>query len=117
MSDDHKLTPGQKVDLSEMEADGKALHDDRKEAEKEFKRLRKAFRNLQARLYAEDKRQMLIVFQAMDAGGKDGSAGTDGFAVGALPNRLHGSDSGLSRGEYVGGIGQSFGTTLGSEVC
>ena len=62
MSDDHKLEPGQKVNLSEIEADGKVLHDDRKEAEKEFKELRKEFRELQARLYAEDKRQMLIVF-------------------------------------------------------
>jgi PPK2 family polyphosphate:nucleotide phosphotransferase len=73
MSDTHQLEPGQKINLSEIPADGKLYHDDRKKAEKEFKGLRNDFRDLQARLYAEDKRQMLIVFQAMDAGGKDGT--------------------------------------------
>jgi PPK2 family polyphosphate:nucleotide phosphotransferase len=73
MSNTHKLEPGQKVNLADIPADGKEFHDNRKEAEKEFKDLRKEFRELQARLYAEDKRQLLIVFQAMDAGGKDGT--------------------------------------------
>ena len=73
MSDTHKLVPGQEVDLSAISADGKEYHDDRKKAEKEFKELRRQFRALQARLYAEDKHKVLIVFQAMDAGGKDGT--------------------------------------------
>ncbi len=73
MSAIHKVAPGQKVNLSEIDANGKHLHDDRKKAEKEFKKLRKEFRDLQARLYAEDKSRLLIVFQAMDAGGKDGT--------------------------------------------
>ena len=73
MSDTHKLEPGQRVNLAAIPADGKDYHDNRKQAEKEFKKLREEFRDLQARLYAEDKRQLLIVFQAMDAGGKDGT--------------------------------------------
>ena len=73
MNDIHKVEPGQTVKLADIAADGKDLHDNRKEAEKEFKKLRKEFRELQAKLYAEDKRQVLIVFQAMDAGGKDGT--------------------------------------------
>lgn len=73
MNDTHKVEPGQTVNLADVPADGKDLHDNRKAAEKEFKKLRKEFRELQAKLYAEDKRQMLIVFQAMDAGGKDGT--------------------------------------------
>jgi PPK2 family polyphosphate:nucleotide phosphotransferase len=73
MNSPHKLEPGQEVNLAEIPADGKLFHDDRKEAKKEFKLLRKEFRELQLRLYAEDKHQMLIVFQAMDAGGKDGT--------------------------------------------
>ncbi len=76
MSDRHKLEPGQQVDLATIPVDGKDLHDDRKQAEKEFKELRNEFRVLQARLYAEDKQQLLIVFQAMDAGGKDGTIRT-----------------------------------------
>lgn len=73
MPDTHKLLPNQKVSLSDTTADGKEFHADRKEAKKEFKKLRKEFRELQARFYAEDKRKLLIVFQAMDAGGKDGT--------------------------------------------
>lgn len=73
MDDTHKLEPGQEVNLDEMTADSKDCHDNRKQAEKEFKILRKEFRDLQARLYAEDQRQMLIDFQAVDAGGKDGT--------------------------------------------
>jgi PPK2 family polyphosphate:nucleotide phosphotransferase len=73
MSDTHRIVPGQSVDLAATEADGKKLHDDRKAAEKEFKKLRKEFRELQARLYAEGEQKLLMVFQAMDAGGKDGT--------------------------------------------
>jgi PPK2 family polyphosphate:nucleotide phosphotransferase len=73
MDDSHLVIPGQQVNLEETEANGKNLYDDRKAAEVEFKRLRKEFRDLQARLYAESKHKVLIVFQAMDAGGKDGT--------------------------------------------
>jgi len=73
MSDTHKVFPGQTINLAEIDANGKHLHDNRKVAEKEFKTLREEFRGLQARLYAEDKNHLLIVFQAMDAGGKDGT--------------------------------------------
>lgn len=46
---------------------------DRNTAEEEFKSLRKELIQLQYRLYAEDKQKLLIVLQAMDAGGKDGT--------------------------------------------
>ncbi|MEM7115656.1 MAG: polyphosphate kinase 2 family protein [Chloroflexota bacterium] len=52
---------------------GKTLHPDRAAAEAEFKQLRRELRDWQARLYAEGKQKLLIVFQAMDAGGKDGT--------------------------------------------
>lgn len=73
MVNTHKLEPNQAVSLSSIVTDGKEYHSNRKQAEKEFKDLRKEFRELQARFYAEDKRKLLIVFQAMDAGGKDGT--------------------------------------------
>lgn len=73
MSDTHRLIPGQIVDMETLPSNGKIFHDDRKKAEKEFEKLRRRFRELQQRLYAEDKRKLLIVFQAMDAGGKDGA--------------------------------------------
>ena len=69
----HKLTQGQKIYLNFTPADGKKFHKNRDKAEKEFKKLRKEFRDLQARFYAENKHKLLLVFQAMDAGGKDGT--------------------------------------------
>ena len=49
---------------SESELDKKAL-------KKELRELRKELAELQHQLYAEDKRSVLIIFQAMDASGKD----------------------------------------------
>ena len=69
----HQLTPGEPVSIRDLSTDGKEFHDDRKQAEREFKNLRKEFIDLQARLYAEDRHKVLIVLQAMDAGGKDGT--------------------------------------------
>ena len=42
-----------------------------KETEKKLRKNRKELAELQEKLYAEDKRAVLIVFQAMDAAGKD----------------------------------------------
>ena len=39
----------------------------------EFKRLRIEISRLQRVLYAENQQSLLVVFQAMDAGGKDGT--------------------------------------------
>jgi PPK2 family polyphosphate:nucleotide phosphotransferase len=46
-------------------------HTDRPAAEAEFRALRKELREWQRKFYAEGKRKLLIVFQALDAGGKD----------------------------------------------
>ena len=59
--------------LTDLPTDGKLFHDNRKIAEKEFKKLRRELIELQTRLYAEGRQKLLIVFQAMDAGGKDGT--------------------------------------------
>jgi PPK2 family polyphosphate:nucleotide phosphotransferase len=67
----HQLTPGNPIRLNEINPDGKDFHDDRDSAEEEFRNLREEFIEFQQRLYAEDKHKLLIVFQAMDAGGKD----------------------------------------------
>lgn len=69
----HRLEPGQIFQLENLPTDGKQFHPDRETAETEFKTLRKEFVALQRRLYAEGKQKLLIVFQAMDAGGKDGT--------------------------------------------
>ena len=67
----HRLTPGVEINIRDLPTDGTAFCDDRKQAEKEFKELRKELIELQARIYAEGKHKILIIFQAMDAGGKD----------------------------------------------
>jgi PPK2 family polyphosphate:nucleotide phosphotransferase len=73
MENEHQLKPGEKISLRDIPADGKEYHSNKEKAKEEFKELRKELRDLQARLYAEDKKKILIVFQAMDAGGKDGT--------------------------------------------
>lgn len=73
MPDTHRLHPGQPVDLRELPTQGKQFHADRKAAEKEFLELRDELAGLQYKLYAEGRRKLLVVLQAMDTGGKDGT--------------------------------------------
>jgi len=73
MPDTHRLDPERPIRLAEMPTNGKQFHPDRKAAEAEFRSLRRALAELQARLYAEGKHKLLVVLQAMDAGGKDGT--------------------------------------------
>lgn len=73
MSDTHIITLGQSIDLAEFSTRGKDFHDDREAAEEEFHLLREELIKLQVALYAEGKQSLLIVLQAMDAGGKDGT--------------------------------------------
>ena len=73
MHETHRLTTGKKIVLQELPTDGKKLHPDREAAEEEFKGLRDELIDWQYRLYAEDKRKLLVIFQAIDAGGKDGT--------------------------------------------
>ena len=68
----HRLMAERPFNLEALPTDGKQFHPNRDEAETEFKALRKEFVQLQRQLYAEGKQKLLIVLQAMDAGGKDG---------------------------------------------
>ena len=69
----HCLTAGKPISLAETSTSSRKFHDDRDKAEKQFRKLRDEFIKMQACLYAEGKRKVLIVLQAMDAGGKDGA--------------------------------------------
>ena len=69
----HRLTPGEPITLEGMPTRAKPFGQDRDKAKAEFKSLRKELIQLQRRFYAEGKAKLLIVFQAMDAGGKDGT--------------------------------------------
>lgn len=70
----HQLTPEQPIRLANLPTRGKQFYPDGKEAaDHEFRALRDELIELQERLYAEEKQKLLIVLQAMDAGGKDGT--------------------------------------------
>ena len=67
----HRVPPQTAVSLAEMPTRAGSFHDDRPQAEEEFKRLRDELAQLQNVLYAQGTDKLLIVLQAMDAGGKD----------------------------------------------
>ncbi len=73
MPDTHKLDPGRAVRLTDLTTRGKDLHGNRQAAEREFASLRDQLVELQGRWYAEGQRKLLVILQAMDAGGKDGT--------------------------------------------
>ena len=58
--DNHKSAPGAEVD-------------DKKQLEKQLKKAVKRIAELQKKLYADNRFSVLLVFQAMDAAGKDGT--------------------------------------------
>lgn len=62
------------IDLKKFNADDLTFSPDgKKAAKKEWKELRKRLIKLQRLLYAEGRHKVLIVLQAMDSGGKDGT--------------------------------------------
>jgi PPK2 family polyphosphate:nucleotide phosphotransferase len=73
MSDIHRLVAGRSIRLADLPTEGKEFQPDKAKAQEEFAALRAELVALQPRLYAENKQKLLIVLQAMDAGGKDGT--------------------------------------------
>lgn len=72
--DKYRVRPGQQVDLSKWDSSDRSEFDgSRKEGEKYQKTLRKRLAELQQLMWAEDRHKLLVVFQAMDTGGKDGT--------------------------------------------
>ena len=71
----YEIKPRKKVVLDDYDPndtsgfEGKDQDQDEKE---ESKKLNEKLRQLQEKLYAEHKKKVLVVFQAMDTGGKDG---------------------------------------------
>ncbi|MEM8862157.1 MAG: polyphosphate kinase 2 family protein [Chloroflexota bacterium] len=68
----YRVEPGEKIELARISTKAADHYNEpRKTAEDEFKDLRKELMDLQFRLYAEGKQKLLVVLQALDAGGKD----------------------------------------------
>lgn len=66
------VKPGARVRLKDYDADADGGFKDREKAEAEFAKDVARIGELQDVLYAEDRRALLVVLQAMDTGGKDG---------------------------------------------
>lgn len=67
------VKPGQKLRLKDIDPAFKGLHETREAAAQDLERYQQKLMQQQALLYAEKKHSVLIVLQAMDAGGKDGT--------------------------------------------
>ncbi|MCB9495823.1 MAG: polyphosphate kinase 2 family protein [Fibrobacteria bacterium] len=66
-------SPGKKVRLDRLPTDAEGGGEAKAEAVERTESIRPQLRSLQERLYAEGKRGLIVVFQAMDTGGKDGA--------------------------------------------
>jgi PPK2 family polyphosphate:nucleotide phosphotransferase len=68
--DRYRVLPGEEVDLADHDSSDTASYDDA-EAREELGGIVEQIAELQARLYAEDQRSVLVVVQGIDAAGKD----------------------------------------------
>ena len=73
LSERFKVKPGSNVRLARWDPDDTAGFPDRQSVETKTQKNLKRLSELEYLLYAENKRSILIVLQAMDAGGKDGA--------------------------------------------
>ena len=71
--DKFRVPEGERLDLSSHITDFTGNYTSKKNAEEDLKKNTKHLRELQRVLYADDKHSLLIIFQAMDAAGKDGT--------------------------------------------
>lgn len=69
----YRVEPGAKINLKTIDPNESEHYERRKDVKDELKIQRDRIAELQARLYAERKQSLLIVLQAMDTGGKDGT--------------------------------------------
>src|SRR5258707_15315642 len=69
----HLVKPGKKVKLTKFRTDDKGPFKEKDDAQRVIEKNLGKLKELQEVLYAEARRSLLVVFQAMDAGGKDGA--------------------------------------------
>ncbi len=62
-----------KLDLSKIKTDDTGDYKSKKDAKEDLKKNIKEMKKLQDKLYADDRYSVLLIFQAMDAAGKDGT--------------------------------------------
>jgi len=69
----YRVEPGEPFSLSDVDPDASEHYGKKKDVAEELQSQRKRIQALQERLYAENEQGLLIVLQAMDTGGKDGT--------------------------------------------
>jgi PPK2 family polyphosphate:nucleotide phosphotransferase len=69
----YRVEPGERFTIAEEDAADTGGFGDREEVEAEYSGLVAQIAGLQERLYAEEKRSLLVVLQGIDAAGKDGT--------------------------------------------
>jgi len=70
----YRVEPGTHIDLTQIDpADRSAFEGDKKAGRREARRLNARLEELQELLYAEGAHRLLVVLQAIDTGGKDGT--------------------------------------------
>ncbi len=71
--DEFRVKPGSKVNLTKIDPHYHGEYETEQAASDELKRYSQRLSELQALMYAENKHALLVVLQAMDGGGKDGT--------------------------------------------
>lgn len=69
----YRVRPGEPISLADIDPDESEGFNSKADVKEELTALRETISDLQARLYAEGRRSLLVVLQAMDTGGKDGA--------------------------------------------
>ena len=69
----YRVEPGSRLKLADVDPEESERYRRKKDVTEELNRQRVRIADLQARLHAEHDRSLLIVLQAMDTGGKDGT--------------------------------------------
>lgn len=81
------LVTGADFRLADIKPDSDKHFTDKDDAEKRLAKLRPRLADLQENLYAEHQRSLLLVFQALDTGGKDGAI--EKLLTGVNPAGVH----------------------------
>ena len=69
----YRVRPGKPIVLADLDPNESNAYQSKKDAEQELEKQRQRLQELQARLFAEQNQSLLIVLQAIDTGGKDGT--------------------------------------------
>ena len=72
-SEDYRVGPGDKVDLDKWRTITKPVYDSKKDYHNLLQKHIEELSELQTLLYASNQYSLLLIFQAMDAAGKDGA--------------------------------------------